>query len=211
MVELIKRETAYKLRVGDLLRGTQIFEESESLNKRLQFVELGDRNIVRVNVIANVVDKYESEGERKFATITLDDGSGQIRARVFGEEISKFGDLTQGDTVIIIGVLRSYNQELYILPEIIRKMEPRYLLVRKLEIEKSFPKPVTPEQKKEIKALRDEVIELIKQAEGNEGIDKDEIIMKIKSQPEIISQEIKKLLEEGIIYEPKPGRVRYLG
>ena len=36
--------------------------------------------------------------------------------------------------------------------------------------------------------------------------------MKFKdSKPEIISQEIKKLLEEGIIYEPKPGRVRYLG
>ena len=29
--------------------------------------------------------------------------------------------------------------------------------------------------------------------------------------PQVISQEIKKLLEEGIIYEPKPGRVRYLG
>jgi len=211
MVELIKRETAYKLRVGDLLRGTQIFEESESLNKRLQFVELGDRNIVRVNVIANVVDKYESEGERRFATITLDDGSGQVRARVFGEDVSKFENLTQGDTIIVIGVLRSYNQELYILPEVLRKTDPRYLLVRKLEIEQSFPKPVTPEQKKEIKALRDEVIDLIRQAEGSEGIDKDEIIMKIKSQPELISQEIKKLLEEGIIYEPKPGRVRYLG
>ena len=29
--------------------------------------------------------------------------------------------------------------------------------------------------------------------------------------PENINQEITKLLEEGIIYEPRPGRVRYLG
>jgi DNA-binding transcriptional ArsR family regulator len=36
--------------------------------------------------------------------------------------------------------------------------------------------------------------------------------MKLKqANPQIISQEIKKLLEEGIIYEPRPGRVRYLG
>ena len=31
------------------------------------------------------------------------------------------------------------------------------------------------------------------------------------AKPDIISQEIQKLLEDGIIYEPKPGTVRYLG
>tara|TARA_Y100000310_G_scaffold85798_1_gene82613 strand:+ start:4056 stop:4694 length:639 start_codon:yes stop_codon:yes gene_type:complete len=212
MPEVRKRETAHKLRIGDVLKANQIFEESESLNKRLQFVELGDRKILRINIIANVIDKFESEGERRFATITLDDGSGQIRARLFGEEIVKFNQVTQGDTIIIIGLLRSYNQELYILPEIIKKQDPKYLLVRKLEIEKSFPKPLTKEQKSKVKVLRDEIIEKIKTAESEEGIDKDEIILNLKdSQPETITQEIQKLLEEGIIYEPKPGRVRYLG
>lgn len=211
MPQSYKRETAYKLRIGDLLRADQIFEEVEGLNKRLNFVELGNKKIRRVNIVANVVDKFESEGEKRFASITLDDGSGQIRARLFGEDINKFNDLIQGDTLIIIGVLRSFNQELYILPEIIKKTEPKYLLVRKLEIEKSFPTQPTPEKKQEIKALRDEVIEKIKTAEANEGIDKEEIIMNTKSQPDLISQEIQKLLEEGIIYEPRPGRVRYLG
>lgn len=210
--EFRKRETAHKLRIGDVLKANQIFEESEALNKRLQFVELGDRKILRVNIIANVIDKFESEGERRFATITLDDGSGQIRARLFGEDIIKFKDSTQGDTIIIIGLLRSYNQELYILPEIIKKADPKYLLIRKLEIEKSFPKPLTKEEKTKVKVLRDEIIDKIKTAESNEGIDKDEIILSIKdSQPQTITQEIQKLLEEGIIYEPRPGRVRYLG
>jgi len=210
--EIRKRETAHKLRIGDLLKSNQIFEQSENLNPRLQFVELGDKKILRVNVISNVIDKYESEGEKRFATITLDDGSGQIRARLFGEEIEKFTDLTQGDTVLIIGMLRSYNQELYILPEIIKKADPKYLLVRKLEIEKQSPKPLSQEQKQEVRALRDEVIDKIKAAEEKEGIDKEEIILSLKdSNPEIITQEINKLLEEGIIYEPKPGRVRYLG
>ena len=116
-----KRETAHKLRIGNLLRAKQIFEQSEAQNPRLQFVELGNKNILRINIIANIIDKYESEGESKFATVTLDDGSGQIRARVFGEEIDKFRDLIQGDTVILIGLLRSYNQELYVMPEIIKK------------------------------------------------------------------------------------------
>jgi RPA family protein len=213
MAEARKRETAHKLRIGDLLRANQVFEQTESLNRKLQFVELGNRKIIRVNIISNVVDKFENDSaERRFASITLDDGSGQIRARLFGEEISKFKEISQGDTLTIIGVLRSFNEELYILPEIIRKTDPKYLLIRKLEIEKLASKHPTPEQKKQIKALRDEVTELIKNAEKREGIDKDEIIMTLKEiQPNLITQEIQRLLEEGIIYEPRPGRVRYLG
>jgi RPA family protein len=221
MPEIRKRETAYKLRIGDLLKGSQIFDETppenpeQTTNKRLLHIELGDKKIQRVNIVANVIDKFESEGESKFASITLDDGSGQIKARVFGEDLNKFQDLIQGDTLIIIGVLRSFNQELYILPEIVKKQDPKYLLVRKLEIEKSTPKPLSTEQKQEIKAYRDEIIDQIKNAEQKEpdpGIDKEEIILKFKdAKPDVITQEIQKLLEEGIIYEPKPGRVRYLG
>ena len=214
MAEFKKRETAHKLRINDLLKGNQIFEESEALNKRLKLIELGNKQIIRVNVIANVIDKYESDGERKFASITLDDGSGQIRARVFGEDLSKFSNISQGDTIVMIGVLRSFNQELYILPELIKKTDPRYLLIRKLEIEKSFPStdPTNlSKPKQEIKALRDELINLIKNSETKEGIEKEEIILTLKAQPEIIVQEIQKLLEEGIIYEPRPGIVRYLG
>ncbi|VVB78584.1 OB-fold nucleic acid binding domain protein [uncultured archaeon] len=211
MPEVKKRETAHKLRISDLLRGNQIFEETEGPNKKLKFVELGDKRIVRINIIANVIDKYESDGERRFASITLDDGSGQIRARVFGDDLNKFTELSHGDTLMMIGVLRFFNNELYVLPELIKKQDPRYLLVRKLEIEKSYPSNNPQMKKQEIKVLRDEVITMIREAETREGIDKEEMIMKIKAQPELISQEIQKLLEEGIVYEPRPGRVRYLG
>ncbi len=211
MPEQKKRETAHKLRISDILKATQIFEETEGFNKRLRFVELGDKKIVRVNIIANVVDKYESEGERRFASITLDDGSGQIRARVFADDLIKFRDIIQGDTLLIIGLLRSYNQELYVLPELVRKQDPKYLLIRKLEIDKSYKSLPSTAEKKEIKALRDEVINLVRESEAKEGIDKEEIIMKLKSPPQLISQEIQRLLEEGIAYEPRPGRVRYLG
>jgi len=221
MPEIRKRQTAHKLRIGDILRGNQIFDETppenpeQTRNKRLLHIEVGDKKVQRVNVVANVIDKFESEGETKFASITVDDGSGQIKARVFSEDLEKFQDLTQGDTIIIIGVLRSFNQELYILPEIVKKQDPKYLLVRKLEIEKSTPKPLSTEQKQEIKAYRDEILDLIKNAEQDEqdpGVDKEQIIMKFTdAKPDVITQEIQKLLEEGIIYEPKPGRVRYLG
>ena len=218
MSEQIKRAIAYKLRVGDLSKGNQIIDQSKTsdlnkrVNSRLLYLELGDKKIVRVNLIANVVDKFESQGETKFITITLDDGTGQIKARVFSDNFHKFQNVTQGDTLLIIGFLRSFNQELYILPEIVRKQEPKYLLIRKLEIEKSIPKPLTHQEKQKIKVFRDEILELIKNSEKDQGIDKGDIIMKFKdTKPEIISQEIIKLIEDGVIYEPSPGMVRYLG
>lgn len=218
MPEIRKRETAHKIRIGDLLKGSPIFDETppepgtQITNPRLLHVALGDKKIVRVNLIANVIDKFESQGETKFATLTVDDGSGQIRARVFSDDLHKLENTLQGDTVLVIGLIRSYNQELYILPEIVRKHEPKYLLVRKLELEKDAPKQQTTEEKKEIKSHRDDIINLIKSSEESEGIDKEEIILKFTdAKPDVLSQEIQKLLEEGIIYEPKPGRVRYLG
>ena len=224
MTEQRKREVAHKVRIGDLLRGKQIFQEPLQLNNsgngqetlrinpRLIHVELGDKKLVRVNIISNVVDKYESEGNTRFSSLTVDDGSGQIKTRAFGEDMHKFLDIIQGDTILIIGLLRSFNQEVYILAEIIKKQDPRYLLIRKLEIDKLNPKQINTTEKRELKAFRDEIIDRVKYAEVHEGIDKDMIINSMKDcKPSIISQEIQKLLEEGIIYEPKPGRVRYLG
>ncbi len=215
MPELKKRATAYKIRVGELLRGSQIFDQSqlgtlENINPKLLHVELGDKKIIRVNIIANVIDKFESQGNTRFASLTLDDGSGQVRVKVFGEDITKFQDMIQGDTLLVIGLLRSFNNELYILPEIIRKEDSRYLLIRKLEIDKKN-KPVIQDKQK-IKAFKEQIVELIKYSEVHAGIDKEEIIMKLRNiKPEIISQEIQKLIEDGLVYESKPGRVRYLG
>lgn len=216
MPEQFKREIAYKLRIGEILQGSPIIEEQsagiEEGGKRqiFKFLELGSRQIKRINIAASVVDKFISEGEKKFATLTLDDASGQIKAKVFGEDTLKFQDINQGDTILLIGLLRSYNNEVYILPEIIRKLDPRYLLVRRLETEKKQSAPVRPEGEK--KSLREYLVELIKSEESKGGIDTEEIIIKLERfSPDSINQDLRKMLEDGTIYEPRPGRVRYLG
>ena len=197
-----KRNTAYKLRIGDLLKSKPIMAEG-----RFLFLELGDKKIVRVNILANIVDKYIAEGEKKYASLTVDDASGQIRLKAFGDEIEYLKEFVQGDTVQIIGNVREYNSELYILPEIVKKVDPRWLLVRKLEIQNS--RKDIPLQTNA--PLRDILKEKIKTAEPDGGIDVDQIIMDTEASPDQINQEIKKLLEEGLIYEPRPGRLRYLG
>jgi RPA family protein len=228
MPEQIKRQTAYKLRIGDILKGKPILEQVQENpeHPRFKFLELGNKTIIRVNIVANVVDKYSNEGASSFASensssipsetagkkylsFTIDDASGQIRLKIFGEDTSRFLNITQGNTVMIIGTLRFYSNEIYIQPEIIKVADPRYLLVRKLELDKEKPKEV---KKEEIKAIKDQIIDMIKSGENNGGIDSDTIYHTLTSiSPDILSQEITKLLEEGLIYEPKPGKIRYLG
>jgi len=209
MADQYKRNIAYKFRIGDLLLGKPIFD-----NEKFIYLELGGKKISRVNVVGNIVDKYESEGEKKYLFLTLDDGSGQIKLKVFGEEdTTKFKEVTQGETCVVIGVIRNWNNETYIQPEIISEKDPKYLLVRKLELEKSRKKN-TPkiEDKKQVQAIKDQILEKIKNAEEDGGIDTEKIILELRDIPtETINEEIKHLLEEGIIFEPRPGRLRYLG
>jgi len=225
MVEQRKRETAYKLRIGDILNGTPIVEQAEVLNKpempneafqsqasreRFRYLELGDKKIVRVNLIANVVEIYNAEGDKRYSSITIDDASGQVRVKVFGGDVSMVSGLSYGDTILTIGLLRSYNNELYVMPEIIKKVDARYLLIRKLELERNLKKEEKIEPAKAT-SVKEQIVSIIKSAEDN-GASTEDIILKITSaSPELINSEIVKLLEEGVIYEPRPGKVRYLG
>ena len=198
-----KRNVAYKMRVGEIFAGKVILE-----GERLKFLEHANKQIIRVNLVANVIDKYIQDGERKYASVTLDDSTGQIKLKTFGDDIEKFSQLNQGDTIMIIGLLRTWNNEVYITPEIIKKKEPAYLLIRKLEIEKEHVK--IPD-KAQLFELKDKIINMVKEGEKDGGANIDQIILDLKESPDLINQEIKKLLEDGVIYEPRPGKIRYLG
>jgi len=202
MSEQKKRNVAYKMRIGDILKGKPIFDEGKFI-----FLEVGDKKVVRINIIANCVDKFIQDGEKKYASLTIDDASGQIRLKVFGDDLGLLKNITQGDTLQIIGNVRDWNGEIYLLPEIVKKVDPRWLLVRKLEIQNSRKDSITSEKS----SIREIIMQKIRDAEADGGIEVDTIIMDVDSSPDSINSEIKKLLEEGLIYEPRPGRLRYLG
>ena len=101
--------------------------------------------------------------------------------------------------------MRYFNNEIYIFPEIVRDINPKYLLVRKLEVEKQ--KPQTQVQGD----LKNKIIEQIKKNESEGGIETEKLIVNLNESSQVINQEIQKLLEDGIIFEPRPGIVRWLG
>jgi len=201
-----KRAVAHKIKIGDLLQGKPIFE-----GDKFKFLELGNKQIIRVNIVGNIIEKYISDGERKFGTLTIDDASGQIRLRVFGEDISKIQNAMQGATIMIIGTMRFFNNELYVLLETIQPADIKYLLIRKLETEKQTLAEPMQDSLKKPSAIRDKIIDRIKSSDEEGGIDLEKLIMSLDASAEIINAEIQKLLEDGIIFEPRPGKVRYLG
>lgn len=207
MADQFHRNVAYKYRIGDLLLGKPIMD-----GDRFSFLELGDKKIIRVNLIGNIIDRYESEGERKYYFFTLDDGSGQIKIKCFGDETVKFANFNQGQTVLVIGVLRNFNNETYLSPEIMKEQDSKYLLIRKLELEKEKNQSIGPLDKEQIVAVKDKILNLIKESEKEGGIEMDKIILDLREVPsDVINQEVKSLLEEGIIFEPRPGKMRWLG
>lgn len=208
-----KRQTAYKLRIADL-------QDSHSQG----IVEFDGKQIIRVNLIANVIDKMFSESEKKYSAITLDDASSQIRVKTFGEDIEKLREIDIGDTLLVIGNVRFFNNELYILPEIVRKLPVEWLLVRKLELgerknEKARKNNFTnegeqiieekiSEEKPQDKDTKQKIIEMLKANE--EGINMDSIIMDLHEPADDINSIVASMLENGEIYEPRPGRIRLL-
>jgi RPA family protein len=202
ITEQRKRNVAYRMRIGDVLKGRPITAEGKFL-----YLELGERKLVRVNFIANCIDKFMQDGEKKYASITIDDASGQIRLKAFGDDILRLKDIVQGDTLQIIGNVREWNAELYVLPEIVKKVDPRWLLVRKLELQQQKDTIVTDNTS----PLRHGLMQRIKDEEINGGVDTDVLIADTQASKDSVMTEVKKLLEEGLIYEPRPGRLRWLG
>ena len=212
-----KRNIAYKYRIGEISNGNPVIDPA---TERFSHLELNNKRVVRVNLVGNITERYESEGEKKYLFFTLDDGSGQIKLKIFGEDVPKFSEFGQGDTIVVIGVLRFFNNEVYLSPEIIKRKDPRYLLVRKLEIEKEqkISNIVSEKNLKEPNEgaiteipLRDRLLDIIKESESEGGIDMQKILEKLKESEETINKEIQLLLEDGIIFEPRPGRIRWLG
>ncbi len=259
--EFKKRQTAHKVSIGMLMSdlGKVHFDE----NQRFRYLEVAAKDIYRINLVASIIDKFESN-QKQYINITLDDGTGNIRVKAFADSTHLLQNVQLGDSVIIIGVLRFYNDELYIMPEIIKNLDPKWLVARKLELEQEYgelynntkaydnlnadhqenipqnevvsnqstpkvnqtiipvnqeqvsvekigsDKPVQDSSQEALPSLREKIIQGIKVSDAEGGIDIDKLIMSMKDPVDLINKEVTELLEEGSIYEPKPGRLRIL-
>lgn len=126
-----KRLTAIKTDIKSVISGKYVVRPGFESNYVL--TPLGMK-LSRVRILATVVDKFMSESG-KFASITLDDGTSTIRAKAFSA-LSIMDGIGEGDIVDVVGKVKEYQDEVYIMPEIIAKKDFYWEMLRALELKK---------------------------------------------------------------------------
>ena len=239
-----KRLTAVKTNIGSISKGR--FFAQEGFNPSYVLSPAGQR-LSRVRVLATAVDKFVS-GNGKFASLTLDDGTDTIRVKVFNA-LSMIEKIEKGNLIDVIARIKQYQEEVYLLPEIITKIDdPNMELLRQLEIQEQetearkkkqlileyksqvadyselvkFMKERFGIEQEEIEAClqqddvpktqetRTEIIKMIETLDAGEGCDYQELIQAAGVSENVLDVIVGELLEEGLVFEPRPGKIKKL-
>jgi len=208
----IKRNIAYKVRIKDILEGEYVKQEGEWSSN---FIRSNDLEIARANIIATIISKDNTQA-------IIDDGSGRITIRSFDKEITS---AEIGDFALIIGRPRIFDNELYLALEIIKKISPDWVELRKIELGQKSQKETSIskvekvdeqiEKKSELVTESEEVIEqtpalniynLIKAKDQGSGVEIQELVDEIPDAESLVNS----LLKKGEVFEVKPGKVKVL-
>ena len=126
------KPAAYKLKIEDLVRGQYI--RSIEGTEPSYLLTPWEQRVTRARVMGTVVDKFVRE-DQTYATLRLDDGSETISLRAWREGVPELNRLNVGSTVDVIGRVREFEGEVYLVPELIIQVnDPNWELVRELEV-----------------------------------------------------------------------------
>jgi RPA family protein len=168
------RQVAIKTTVQQLLLGKYMQENEQTPNYLLT---KSNEKIYRLNVMGIVLS---NEKQGAITNLLFDDGTGKITLRVF-EENKVVNSLNVGDVILSIGKLRIYNQEKYIAPEIIKKIDHLWLKLRALELKELIgEKDTFVEEEKEIivEESKVKVVEEVKENQSEEKVHSEIIVEK---------------------------------
>lgn len=172
-------------------------------------MKLADFNVSRVNLIATLISKSE---QLQYSNAVIDDASGKILLRSF--DVNAFSKFDVGGAVLVIGKIREFNGERYIMPEILKKIDDAgWIIARRLELDRA-PMIINERIENEGAAAQVEgnpaeiIYLLIKKLDDGNGASVDDIIK--NSDSDNAESIINRMLENGDIFEVKPGKLKVL-
>ncbi|MBI4159226.1 hypothetical protein HY500_03130 [Candidatus Woesearchaeota archaeon] len=136
-MEQIERLPAYRIWLSSINNGSYVKQTGEF---KPHYIDVEGKKVSRINLIATVVQKTETE-DKNYASLTIDDGSAQIRVKTWREDIKLLGSINVSDIVLIIGKIREYQDEIYVTPEIVKRVQPKWQILRSLELYNEYGKP----------------------------------------------------------------------
>ncbi|RMF90646.1 MAG: hypothetical protein D6733_03245 [Methanobacteriota archaeon] len=201
--------TAYKLFISDIVERKIHSEEG-----RLPYIDYNGLQVSTVRVMGTVVSRHDSE---RYSIITIDDSTETISVRAFGEDMELLSKIAPGDTVDVIGALREYEGENYLLPIVVyRVSDPNWEVVRKLELHIRAKKTgvrlsetpgvyVEEVVEEDLKPL---VLSLIERLDEGDGADYNTLLKDSGLEDTRLDETLNELLSNSEIYEPKIGRFK---
>ncbi|MBU2560925.1 MAG: hypothetical protein KKD17_01415 [Nanoarchaeota archaeon] len=211
--ESSKRQVAYKVRVADIINNRYVKEEGWLPN----YIAVRDKKVSRANLLGVIVSKSAQEDGVVSQSFILDDGSGRISLRFFETGAA----LDVGDIVNVMGRPREFGAERYIVPEIMKKVsDPKWVELRRMELAldahviqkiKEEPGPdvlsVEEEDFVDEPSVSARLLEEIRKLDSGSGVGFDDI-SSVSSND--VESALKRLLEQGDIFEVRPGRYKVL-
>jgi RPA family protein len=130
-----RRFAAVRVNIKDILNSR--FIKKEGMEPSYALTDIGMK-VGKAKIVGAVVDKFVSE-DGNYSTITINDETGNIRVKAFKEDVSILDNIDIGDLVVAVGKIREYAEEIYIIPNFVRKLnDPNLFLLHKLEALKNF-------------------------------------------------------------------------
>lgn len=204
-----KRQVAYKVKISSIINGAFIKDDLSA-----GYIKIGGMRVSRVNIIATLIDKPELKASN--FTAIIDDGTGRISLRSF-EGGYIFSKAEIGDIVLVIGKVREFNKEKYIIPEILKEINNfGWINLRKKELSgvnetTNDAESINMEFKHHNGVdsnVNAEICSLVKRLDSGDGVDTEDIIK--ASGISAVESIIKNLLESGDIFEIRPGKLKVL-
>jgi len=172
------KDTAVHAWIGDIIKGD--YKQTE--NSPSALVLPNGEQLQKTRIYGIVVSSDE---------LVIDDGTGSILVRSFEKQLKR----EIGAAVLVIGRPRSYNGEAYILGEIVKIIDPKWLEIRKKQIPRAES------------STSEKVREIIKKQDQGEGADYEEVLNALGEKGEEL---IIHLLATGELFETKPGKLKVL-
>ncbi len=192
---MMERATAIKYNISDLKAAEWKGEKAA----------IRGEEITKVRIVGTVVQKYLSE-DGNYGFIVLDDETDSIRIKAFKEDIGTIKKMKKGDFADAIGKIKKYGDEVYISPEIIRRInDPNFYYLRKLET--MIPKK---QRKMSMEEGKEEILEKIRGLDKGEGASFEDIEKELNMRREDVEAVLYNLLKDGFIYEPRHRRYKVL-
>lgn len=219
MMKSRKRQHGRLMRLHDIYKGKVI-----PVGDQKVYI-FNDDGVPRVRVYGVILQRYDSptNSENKFSYLTIDDGSDTIRLKLWSRPINQdngqiydrysiLEGIKQGDIVDVLGRVREYEGELFIVPESISKKTINWEINRRAKLLKQdienkgmgeVRNPFNDLEENEEEDYKSDILNAMEENAENNTIDT--ISDRTNLSKEIVEENIKSLQYEGVIISPKPG------